>query len=365
VRRCVLLIAMSSLAGICSAQPSLPSCEPPSEIRQVLKEKLSSTDLNKLKYVERVARENEVLDGLIAKYPRELGPYERLIDSITWVEADRFSAVQARFKQQAAQHPDDPLALYLAGVVLFQTDTPESIRLLEAAKARAPGFAWPNLELATIYVSGKRIDKKKSAEYVASFFSLCPDSADRSAQRLLAKVGDAALQARVASALRARLAAETDPDRLMDYEALWGLEFRTHPPQEQDAVRQQLIQDLKRIEPLNRKPDVVWMQFMKSAYKQSGAAEAAIAVFDDRILKEFPSSEFIPHILNERWDKAHKKPEDPLDPAWSAYNQAYEEAMKGWIREFPQVPCQGRSKTRPLGRRESRPVPGLLRLCFD
>jgi thiol-disulfide isomerase/thioredoxin len=337
VRASPLLIAMFSLAGICSAQPSLPGCEPPPEIRLALKEKLNSTELNKLKYVERVARETEVLDGLTAKYPRELEPYQRLIDSITWVEADRFSAVQARFKEQAVQRPDDPLALYLAGVVMFQTDTSESIRLLEAAKAIAPSFAWPNLELATIYVSGKRIDKKKSAEYVASFFSLCPDSADRSAQRLLAKVGDAALQARVASALRARLAAETDPDRLMDYEALWGLEFRTHPPQEQDAIRQQLIQDLKRIEPLNPKPDILWLQFMKSAYKQSGASESAIAAFDDRILKEFPSSEFIPRILYERWDKAHKKPDDPLDPAWSAYNRAYKEAVKGWIREFPEV----------------------------
>jgi thiol-disulfide isomerase/thioredoxin len=338
----LLLIAMSSLAGICSAQPSLPGCEPQPETRLALKEKLSFTDLNKLKYTDRVARENEVLDGLIAKYPRELAPYQRLIDSITWMEADRFSAVQARFKEQAAQHPDDALALYLAGVVLFQTNTPESIRLLEAAKAKAPGFAWPNLELAIIYISGKRIDKKKSAEYVASFFSLCPDSANRAAQRLLARVGDAALQARVASALRARLAVETDPDRLMDYEALWGLEFRTHPPQEQDPIRQQLVQDLNRIEPLNPKPDVPWLQFMKSAYRQSGASEAAIAAFDDRILKEFPSSEFIPRILYERWDKAHKKPEDPLAQAWSAYNRAYKEALKGWLREFPDVPSFSR-----------------------
>src|SRR5580700_98311 len=157
VRASLFLIAMSSLAEICSAQPSLPGCEPPPEISQTIKEQLSFTDLNKLKYTDRVARENEVLDGLIAKYPRELEPYKRLIDSITSVEADRFSAVQARFKQQAAQHPDDALALYLAGVVLFQTNTPESIRLLEAAKAKAPGFAWPNLELAIIYISGKRI----------------------------------------------------------------------------------------------------------------------------------------------------------------------------------------------------------------
>jgi hypothetical protein len=238
VRASVLLIALSSVAGICSAQSSLPGCESGPEVRRVLKEKLSSTDLNKLKYVEQVAQEHEVLDGLIAQYPRELAPYQRLIDSVSWVEADRFAALQARFKEQAAQHPDDPLALYLAGMVLFQTDTPESIRLLESAKAKAPGFAWPNLELSSIYVSGKRMDRRKAGEYLASFFSVCPDSADRVAQRLLAKVGDAALQVRVASALRARLAAETDPDYLKGYEALWGIEFRTHPPQDHATIRQ-------------------------------------------------------------------------------------------------------------------------------
>lgn len=338
MRASVLLIAVLAVAEAGFAQSSLPGCESRPEVRRVLKEKLSSADLIKLKYAERVARQHEVLDGLIAKYPRELGPYQRLIDSMSWLETDQFSALQARFKEQAAQHPDDPLALYLAGVALFQTDTPESIRLLESAKAKAPGFAWPDLELATIYMSGKRIDKKKSAEYLASFFSACPDSADRAAQRLLAKVGDAALQARVASALRARLAAETDPDRLIDYEPLWGLEFRTHPPQEHAAIRQQLTQDLKRLEPLNPRPDVFWLEFLKRAYKQSGASEATITAFDDRILREFPSSEFIPNILNERWEKTHKKPEDPMDPAWSAYNQAYKEAVKGWIREFPDVP---------------------------
>ena len=338
MRASVLLIALSSVAGICSAQSSLPGCESGPEVRRVLKEKLSSTDLNKLKYVEQVAQEHEVLDGLIAQYPRELAPYHRLIDSITWVEADRFAALQARFKEQAAQHPDDPLALYLAGVVLFQTDTPESIRLLESAKAKAPGFAWPNLELSSIYVSGKRMDRRKAGEYLASFFSVCPDSADRVAQRLLAKVGDAALQVRVASALRARLAAETDPDYLKGYEALWGIEFRTHPPQDHAAIRQQLAQDLVRLQALNPKPDVFWMEFLKRAYKQSGAPEAVVTAFDDRILREFPSSQFIPNILYERWEKTHKKPEDPKDPAWKAYNQAYKEAVKGWIRDFPEVP---------------------------
>lgn len=338
MRFAAFMVTMLSVTGAGFAQSSFPGCEPRSEVRQALKEKLDPSDLDKLKYVEQVARQHAVLDELIAQYPRELEPYQRLIDYTRWNGSDQFPVLQARFKEQAAQHPDDALALYLAGVVLFRTDTPESIRLLEQAKSRAPGFAWPDLQLASIYSAGKRVDKKKSAEHLASFFSACPDSVDRSAQRLLSKVGDNALQVRVAAALRTRLASETNPDLLKRYETLWGLEFRSRPPQQHAALRKQIAEDLKRLEALNPKPDADWLAFLKNGYKQSGASETTTAALDDRILKEFPSSGGVSDILEERWDKAHKKPEDPKDPAWAAYNQAYKEAVRGWIRDFPEVP---------------------------
>src|SRR5215472_14068723 len=189
------------MAGICFGQESLPSCEPRPEVRQIIKDKLNPSDLEKLKYADRVAREKEVLADLIARFPRELEPNQRLIN-FSHYEADDYTALQSRYRDQAKQHPDDPLALYLAGTVLFHTDTPESIRLEEASKAKAPNFPWPDLKLAEIYSQGKRVDKKKSAEYLAAFFSACPGSTQRTAHWLLAMVGDKALQTRVAADLR-------------------------------------------------------------------------------------------------------------------------------------------------------------------
>ena len=224
------------------------------------------------------------------RYPRELEPYRRLINFVHY-ETDDYPALQARYREQAKQHPDDPLALYLAGSVLFHTDTPESIRLLDDTKAKAPDFAWPNLQLADVYSSGKRVDKKRSAQYLAAFFSACPGSTDRRAHWLLTMVGDSALQARVAADLRKRLTPETDLEELKQYETLWGLEFRTRPPQEHAAVRQQVSEDLKRLESVNSKPDAEWMGLLRKGYKQSGASEATLTALDDRILKDFPSSE--------------------------------------------------------------------------
>ena len=338
----LFLVALLSLAGSCSAQLPVPGCEARSEVRKVLREKLRDSDLDKLKYTDRIARQKEVLGDLMAKYPRELEPHQRLIDLEQ--RTGEFPAFQARLREQAKLHPDDPLALYLAGVVLFETDTPESIRLLEAAKTASPAFAWPNLQLANIYSSGKRVDKKASAEYLTAFFSACPGSTERSAQWLIAKVGNGALQAQVASDLHARLANETDLESLKQYETLWGLEFRSRPPQEHAALRREIAQDLKRLESLNPKPDGDWMALLKKGYKQTGASEASLNAMDDRILKEFPSSEAAYDIAYERWTKAHKEPEDSKDAqAWGAWKQAYKEAVRGWVHDFPEVTYLSRS----------------------
>ena len=343
MRISVFLITTLSLASVGFAQSPLPGCEPAPEVRQMLKEKLNSKDLDKLKYAEQVARVREVLSGLMAKYPGELAPYQRWINFVHY-QTDDYPALQARYREQAKQHPDDPLALYLAGVALFHTDTPESIRLLEAAKAKAPDFAWPNLQLANIFASGKREDKKKAAEYLAAFFSACPGNTDRSAHWMLTMVGDRALQARVAADLRKKLANETDPDELKQYETLWGLEFRTHSPAEHAALRKQVSEDLKHLESLNSKPDGDWMAFLRKGYKQSGASEATLTALDDRILKEFPASQAAYSVTYERWKKAHKDPDDQKDAkAWAAWNQAYKTALKGWIRDFTDVTYLGRS----------------------
>jgi hypothetical protein len=201
IRPAAYLLAAFLAAGVGFGQQSLPGCEPRPEVRQVLKEKLNLTVRQSLKHADLVALQRKVLEDLIARYPRESEPYTRLIQFVRWDDPDQFPALQSRLRQQAAAHPEDPLALYVAGVALFETDTPESIRLLDAAKAKAPDFAWPNFELAQIYSAGQRADKKKAAEYVAAFFSDCPNSEDRVAHRLLAKFGDPALQARVGAAL--------------------------------------------------------------------------------------------------------------------------------------------------------------------
>ncbi len=327
------------LAGISSAQSprSLPSCEPPAKILQIVHEKLSNENLDKLKYSGQVELKRAVYEDLIAMYPREVVPYERLIQ-LAREDSIGLAAVPERFRTLAAKNSDDPLALYVSGYALFGTDTPESLRQLEAAKGEDLQFPAPPLFLASAYSAGKRVDKKKSAENLAAYFALCPASSSALAQHLLAQDEDRVLRQKVDAALRTRLAKETDPGRLRDYQVLWNLEFNVHPPQEHASVRRQVAEDLKRLESVNPKPDSEWTAFLVSGYKQADASPEAITNMQDRLLRDFPHSMEAYDIVSDRWEKINKKPTDPKNAfAWGNYQAARETAMKAWLRDFPEL----------------------------
>ena len=260
----------------------------------------------------------------------------RLIDTVRWEDPEGFPALQDRFRKQAAQHPEDALAQYFAGYALLRSKTPETIRLLEKAKTIAPSYPWPYRVLADIYSGGRLADTKAMTEHIRTFFALCPDSVNGIAHSILAKIGDKALQAKVASAIRARLEKVTFPPRLVEYRDLWGLEFRLRKPQEYDAVRRQVAEDLKRLEALNPKPDAEWQAFLIHGYKQSGASPETIKAMEDRLVREYPQSDEAFEIIRERWAKTHKEPEDHNDAsAWAKHRREYKEALKGWIRNYP------------------------------
>jgi thiol-disulfide isomerase/thioredoxin len=330
-----VLLAAGFPGLFAQSSAGIPGCEAPLEVRQTIDEKLSNKALENLKLTDQRAVSYQVIDGLIAKYPHELEPYRQLIETTENKDVERYPALVERLVKQAEQHPDDPLALYLAADVLVYKDTPRAIQMLDKAKAEAPGFSWPNLKLAEIYASGKLVDKKKASDDVAAFFGICPSSTENRAQWILTRAGSAELQTRVAAALRARLAKETDPKRLEEYSTLWGLEFRTRPPQEHDALRKQVAADLQRLESLNSKPEAEWLAFLKDGYKQSGATAETITAKEDRIIEAFPHSEQAFGIVGDRWRKAHKEPEDQKDAAaWAKYDTEHVAEVKRSIARF-------------------------------
>lgn len=333
---CLLTAAFScsSLLSIAQSSLPLPGCEAAPEVRKIMEEKLDSDLLDKMKFTQRMAYQRQVLEDLMARYPRELKPVQSYSNLMSQNAPEEFATIRERWVQAAKDHPDDPLALVIAGKALIGRDTPQAISLLDAARTKAPDFPWPDLYLASIYATGKRMDAAKTKEGLEAFFAVCPSSLDSTAQWLLNK--DQPFQPKVAAALRTRLASETDPKRLRSYATLWGLEFRTHPPKEHDALRAQVALDLKRLESLNPHGDASFQSFLITGYKQSGASKETVTAVEDRLIQGFPHSNEAYDIAYDRWDKAHPKPEDQTDTAaWTKWHEEYEAALKGWIHDYP------------------------------
>ena len=332
----LLLIVLSP--AVKAQQRSLPGCEAPPALRKTIKDQLHSPEYDRLTYAAKLERKQQVLSKLMQRYPREVEP-----DNL-WIAAaggdqllhpELLASIQNDYRARAAAHPEDPLALYLAAAALQSTDTAESIRLLDRAQSLAPAFAWPSLELAQIYSSGKFADKPKFTEELTKFWTTCPTSQDQQARWMLVKVPD--LQKQVAKAERASLAKTSDPERLMDYEFLWGLEFRTTSPKEFPQLRQQVAADVKRLERItNPHPDADWASLLLHGSQQAGATPDAIRAQEDAIIASYPHSGNAQGIVWKRWKDAHPEPKDGKDvPGWKTYNAAVEALQLGWIQQYP------------------------------
>jgi thiol-disulfide isomerase/thioredoxin len=320
-------------------QSSLPGCEPPRALSKALKDRFDSNEFSHLDFQTREAREQGVLSELFAKYPREMAAYRRWISESQFrsqynSDPEPLAAIQRQLRERVDAHPEDPLVLDLYASAMRGTDTPKSILMLEKAQTLAPGFAWPSLDLAQIYSSGKFADHPKFSEQLTRFWTACPTFQDEQARWMLAKVP--ALQGQVAKAERAALERETDPERLKDYEFLWGLEFRTASPQKFPELRQQVAADLNRLENIkNPNPDAEWAYLMIQGQRQSGAAPQAIALSEDELLVKFPHSEKAYLIIAEPWNKAHPEPAGNDVAAWKTYRHDQVAMLERRIRDFP------------------------------
>ena len=336
-----LLVLLSGLVPVVNAQSSsrLPRCEVNPDVQNVTDRELDPKLLDGMTFAARLALERKTLKALISKYPRELEPYTKLRDLFHQYSPDEYPKLRDGWIQMGKEHPNDPLALLLASEALNGVDTPESIRLLQSARAEAPEFPWAARDLAGIYSDGKLADPAKAKENIDAFFAICPTSSDPYAQYLLPKA-DPLLQPKVAAArvvaLRAKLEKETDPKGLKGYSTLWTLEFQVRKPQQYDAEREQIAEDLARMEKIHPKGDAEWQALMIKGYKQSGAPKEKFAALEDKLIAEFPHSNQAWSIVSDRWDKAHPEPQEQKDAAaWDQHRKEFEEALQGWIRDYP------------------------------
>ena len=304
----------------------------------MLDEKLSPELLAQLKFAERGRLYESVVSEVNAMYPREVIPTRRLIDYARSKDPDLLAKLQESFKHTIELHGDDPLVLDLAARALWHRDTQATLRMLEKARQLAPDWPWPALELADVLSGGPFANKKRSAENLAVFFSMCPFGVDVDPviPFLLDQVADASLRAGVAADLRGNLAHDSEVSHLRNYEILWNLEFRTKPVEQYEALRKQVSDDLKKLNRVNPYSDPRWVALLIKGQKLSGGSSKATQELQNQIIQQFPRSSEAFGFIEQRWNESHEPPRDEGDvSAWRQYNAARENQIEQWMRDYP------------------------------
>jgi len=282
------------------------------------------------------AENRKGLEALVAKHP---DAYEIQVLRVSFYRSmlhPEGPAIRAALVKRAEENGKDPMALTVAGAALYRYNTPRAIELLMKARAVAPDFPWSALKLAEIYQAGRYQDLEKARTFFRAYAGLCGGDLSDSADRVMSKVATSTEQAEIARRIRTRLESEISPEA-RDFELLWVLEFRTRPPQEHAALRKQVAKDVERL--LALKPSRRGLETIHSGMKQGGASKEDLAAFEERVLKEAPTSRAAYAIAYDRWEKDHQEPADHKDTAaWDAWRAARRAAMKEWAARFTEVP---------------------------
>jgi len=274
---------------------------------------------------------------MVARHPRVYELRDAYLRQLRFSDRDLWVARRAEILREAEARPRDPLALTVAAMALHREDTPQAIQFLERAQAAEPGDPISALLLAQIYQSGRFADKEKTRSFFEVYAEGCPGFLEWQADRIMSRAASQETQARMARALRQNLERSAEPEDVALYETLWGLEFRTRPPAEHDALRQQVAADLARIEKLFLSPDARILEVLHSGAKQAGLPKEAIAKIEERIRRAAPRSYAAYKLAWEDWRQQHKEPDSHEDAeAWGQWKRAYFAALSEWKDQYPE-----------------------------
>jgi AhpC/TSA family len=317
------------VAGAAALAQNTPTCEPSPAVKAALDQLPSFQNASQTDWQFHELRQSAI-QALLRQYPDDVFVKRADIPARSYPNTDRDKVV-AEYKALHEQHPDDARIDYLYGLTLVGRDSPQAVKVFNAALEKDPSFPYPRLELVHIFSSPNFLDKAQAESQVKTFISACPATFD--GYEPLARMDNRPLIAESAQKLRQVIGSRTDPEALGAYTTLWSLEFKAHPPSEYGPLRQQVAADLSRIRALNRENERRWYEALTEGYKLVNDQKQSDWAGGEGA-RRFPSAYNLPE--RSKWEKDHQYPGDdtPADKKQAYYSDLLKQTDE-WTRERP------------------------------
>lgn len=251
MRRRSTLALLCTLAAAALALPAAaehPSCAFTPELRQRLLELDPQNSGCELDTACLEANEQEAR-ALLAKYPGQVW-VARLIQQYEerkTIASGKRGALLEPYQAAAAAAPQDPVAQYLWGRQQVANGQPGTG--FERALALDPALPIAQLALASSLLNADpaKRDEARAGQLIESFVESCP-ARTFDAMQLLMSWPDGKIWLPLMARLRASLPSRPPLERVLSYLVLWGGEFKVKNVAEHEALRAQVVQELKDLE---------------------------------------------------------------------------------------------------------------------
>ncbi|MFN7972812.1 MAG: hypothetical protein U0166_10765 [Acidobacteriota bacterium] len=283
--------------------------------------------------------------ALAALHPDDLHVAVRLMASTLFSMGSDPAAERAFRGEIAARHrdhPDDLLAAYLDALALSGGDIGERLAAVDAFDtlvARHPGFTLGRVGRlqARMAQCGDTIEPEDRLELES--LAGCPAALHTvlwiaSVDRDTGPDRPPPFWAPRAPFLRAVWEAAPAADRLVTARALWELEFRTTPPEEQAKVRARVFDDIARLsaEIESRFGESYGLLLLLQSGSELAGDEAGAKRFGDRIAARYPCTRKGMDLLFATW------PKESLEGHPEHEIQRLIAQAESWIEKCPDKP---------------------------
>jgi hypothetical protein len=322
---CLLPIVVSA-SCVAQTRPPAPACEMAPVVREALNALPRTWD-----YHTPLGERMKPIRALVERSPADPFVQQQYQDSFR-----RLTNLSKEFDRAFAvyhKHPTDPLYRYLEARLTASFDAAKAEGMFNQVIAERPEFPWSHSGIAELTDRSGARDTAKAEQHLRAFLSACPSALEGYA--LLRTVDNPEMIRNGAARFRQLLEAKLDYVSLPYWRYLWDQEFRAAPKEQQEGVRQSILEDAASLRRILPTPSRDWYSIFDYAATLTKDADLR-KWLEETTLRQFPGSIIAVNVERAQWSREHPNPGRGAKPEeLKAYSDLYSGRQEDLAERHP------------------------------